>query len=49
MVSFAQRLLSAAARVAHPLTGGPLQLRVGVHSGGVVSGIVGQIRAQYSE
>lgn len=46
IIRFAELMLQAAATVANPL-GGPLQIRVGVHSGRVMSGIVGQIRARY--
>lgn len=47
MVQFAQRMLQAAAAVRHPINGGPVQIRIGIHTGGVMSGIVGQIRARY--
>lgn len=46
MVAFAQELITAAAAVRNPL-GGSVQVRVGVHSGRVMSGIVGTIRARY--
>jgi hypothetical protein len=37
----------AAATVRDPRTGSPLNIRVGVHSGRVMSGVVGSIRARY--
>lgn len=42
-------LLRSTLQVANPLSGGPLQIRIGIHSGGVNSGIVGKIRARYCE
>jgi class 3 adenylate cyclase len=46
MVQFAKAMLGAAASVRNPL-GGSVHIRVGVHSGRVMSGIVGSIRARY--
>jgi class 3 adenylate cyclase len=46
MVMFGQALLAVAASVTSPL-GGSVRIRVGVHSGRVMSGIVGSIRARY--
>ena len=39
--AFAAAMLEAAKRVAMPNSGRPVQLRVGVHSGPVTSGVVG--------
>ncbi|KAG2453476.1 hypothetical protein HYH02_001697 [Chlamydomonas schloesseri] len=47
MVRFGRAMIAAAAEVANPVTGEPLQIRVGIHSGRVMSGIVGQCRARY--
>jgi class 3 adenylate cyclase len=46
VVQFAKAMLGAAASVRNPL-GGSVHIRVGVHSGRVMSGIVGSIRSQY--
>jgi class 3 adenylate cyclase len=46
LVEFGQSMLRVAAGVSHPL-GGSVHIRVGVHSGRVMSGIVGSIRARY--
>lgn len=46
MMAFAKDILAAAASVNSPL-GGSVRVRVGVHSGRVMSGIVGSIRARY--
>jgi class 3 adenylate cyclase len=46
LVEFGQAMLGVAASVPHPL-GGSVHIRVGVHSGRVMSGIVGSIRARY--
>jgi class 3 adenylate cyclase len=46
LVAFAHDMVAAAASVDNPL-GGAVQIRVGVHSGRVMSGIVGSIRARY--
>jgi class 3 adenylate cyclase len=47
MVAFAQDLLAAEAAVRNPL-GGSVRIRVGVHSGRAMSGIVGSIRARWA-
>ncbi|GIL53249.1 hypothetical protein Vafri_8897 [Volvox africanus] len=39
---FAKAMLSAASRMSLPTTGGPVKMRIGIHSGPVVSGVVGQ-------
>ncbi|KXZ53141.1 hypothetical protein GPECTOR_7g1032 [Gonium pectorale] len=39
---FAKAMLAAAAQVTLPTTGGPVRMRIGIHSGPVVSGVVGQ-------
>ncbi|KAG2434972.1 hypothetical protein HYH02_012167 [Chlamydomonas schloesseri] len=41
VVSFAQAMLRAAASVRLPTSGEPVRIRVGIHSGPVVSGVVG--------
>eukprot|EP00891_Asterochloris_glomerata_P004953 jgi/Astpho2/4953/gw1.00070.42.1_t len=46
IVAFADELLRAASTVQMP-TGVPVVVRVGIHSGAVMSGIVGQIRPRY--
>ncbi|KXZ48103.1 hypothetical protein GPECTOR_30g198 [Gonium pectorale] len=40
--SFAKAMLAAAAETTLPTTGGPVRMRIGIHSGPVVSGVVGQ-------
>ncbi|PNH06625.1 Soluble guanylate cyclase 88E, partial [Tetrabaena socialis] len=40
-VQFAKALLRAASRVSLPTTGQPVRLRVGIHSGAAMSGVVG--------
>lgn len=46
MVDFGAALVAAAAAVDSPL-GGSVRVRVGVHSGRVMSGVIGSIRARY--
>ncbi|GAX85402.1 hypothetical protein CEUSTIGMA_g12818.t1 [Chlamydomonas eustigma] len=46
MVEFAKGMLEAAKAVKNP-TGGTVQIRIGIHSGRVMSGIVGSLRAHY--
>jgi len=46
LVMFARAMVEAAATVASPL-GGTVRVRVGVHSGRVMSGIVGSTRSRY--
>ncbi len=46
MVEFAKGMVTAAQLVPNPI-GGTVQLRVGMHSGRVMSGIVGSVRAHY--
>ncbi|GLC39261.1 hypothetical protein PLESTM_000871000 [Pleodorina starrii] len=45
---FALACLREAAQILDPCDGRPLRLRIGVHSGPVVSGVVGRMRRQYS-
>ncbi|GIL88989.1 hypothetical protein Vretifemale_16900 [Volvox reticuliferus] len=42
VLMFAKAMLSMAAQVSLPTTGGPVKMRIGIHSGPVVSGVVGQ-------
>jgi hypothetical protein len=46
LVTFGAAMLAAAAVVDSPL-GGSVRVRVGVHSGRVMSGVIGSIRARY--
>jgi len=46
MLKFAARMHALAAEVPDP-SGRPLRLRVGVHSGRIMSGVVGAVRARY--
>ena len=46
LCEFGKSMLAAAAGVRNPL-GGTVRIRVGIHSGPVMSGIVGSIRARY--
>ncbi|KAG2450447.1 hypothetical protein HYH02_004949 [Chlamydomonas schloesseri] len=47
LVAFASDMFQAAASVRDPSTGKGVRIRVGIHSGRVMSGIVGSIRARY--
>ncbi|KAG2440999.1 hypothetical protein HXX76_003852 [Chlamydomonas incerta] len=47
IVAFASDMFQAAASVRDPSTGKGVRIRVGIHSGRVMSGIVGSIRARY--
>ncbi|GIL96829.1 hypothetical protein Vretimale_2502, partial [Volvox reticuliferus] len=47
LVAFGKAIIRAAASVHNPKTGTGVQIRVGVHSGRVMSGIVGRHRARY--
>jgi class 3 adenylate cyclase len=46
LVGFAEAMVEAAAKVRTPL-GSPVSIRVGIHSGRVMSGIVGTLRSRY--
>jgi hypothetical protein len=46
LVAFAEALVEAAGQVRTPL-GNPVSMRVGIHSGRVMSGIVGTLRSRY--
>jgi class 3 adenylate cyclase len=46
LVAFGTEMLAAAAGVDSPL-GGSVRVRIGVHSGRVMSGVIGSIRARY--
>jgi class 3 adenylate cyclase len=46
LTQFAHDMVLAASHVLTPL-GDPIRLRVGIHSGRVMSGIVGTLRARY--
>jgi class 3 adenylate cyclase len=47
MVRFAIEMVQAANSIMNPLTQQPLSVRVGIHTGRVMSGIVGQHRSRY--
>ncbi|MEW5319205.1 MAG: hypothetical protein WDW38_010370 [Sanguina aurantia] len=47
-VNFAKALLKEASRVMMPTTGDPVQMRVGIHSGPLVSGVVGTVMPRFS-
>ncbi|GLI59737.1 hypothetical protein VaNZ11_001685 [Volvox africanus] len=42
VLMFGKAMLSAASRMSLPTTGGPVKMRIGIHSGPVVSGVVGE-------
>ena len=46
IVEFGKAMLAVSAKVQNPL-GGRVKIRIGVHTGRVMSGIVGMIRARY--
>jgi class 3 adenylate cyclase len=46
LVAFGRAIVSAATAVLTPL-GDPVRIRVGIHSGRVMSGIVGTLRSRY--
>ncbi|GFH27245.1 guanylate cyclase, partial [Haematococcus lacustris] len=46
-VRFALAMRKAAAKVMLPTTGQPVQIRIGVHSGRAMSGIVGKLRRRF--
>jgi hypothetical protein len=46
LLNFAEAMLEAASQVKTPF-GTPVSIRVGVHSGRVMSGIVGTLRSRY--
>jgi class 3 adenylate cyclase len=47
LVRFAAAMQQAAEQVAMPNGMGPVQIRVGIHSGPLISGVIGQIRKRY--
>jgi len=47
MCSFAIDMVRAASTVISPLDGEALQIRCGLHSGAVMSGVVGDVRPRY--
>ncbi|GFH17029.1 guanylate cyclase domain-containing protein, partial [Haematococcus lacustris] len=46
-VRFALLMRSAAHKVSLPTTGQPVQIRIGIHSGRAMSGIVGKLRRRF--
>ena len=48
MLEFAEAILSEAHRFTLPHTGAPVRVRVGVHTGRVTSGVVGQTRRKFT-
>ena len=47
MMRFALAMLEASKQVMRPDGGGPVRLRVGIHSGRVMTGVVGSLRKRY--
>jgi len=47
LFGFARELLRIAASITNPVTGQPLRVRVGIHSGRLFSGVVGKVRSRY--
>ena len=48
MLEFAEAILEASSRVFFPHNGQPVRLRVGVHTGRVTSGLLGQVRRKFT-